>query len=65
MNMTIEEIIIKYNLNQSVLARIIGKKQGTFNEKLHKLRRNKFTDEQRETLTTHLKSLSNDINNLS
>lgn len=63
--MNLEEIIIKYNLNQSVLAGIIGVGQGTFHEKLHKKRHSKFTQPQVEKLKDYLNTLSADIKSLS
>ncbi len=61
----IEQVIIKYNLNQSTLSKVIGVEPTTFNEKLHKKRYSKFNTEQRTKLTEYLKGLSTDINLLS
>lgn len=66
MKMTIEEIIVKHKLNQSVLAiNVLGIGQGTFHEKLNKKRHSKFTQPQVEKLKDYLNTLSEDIKALS
>ncbi len=59
--MTIEELIKKYKLNNSVLADVIGKRQSSFHEKLHQQRGNSFNNEQKDKLKNYLKGLANEI----
>jgi len=62
--MQLEELIIKYKLNQAILADHLGIHQTTFTEKLNKRRYSKFTLPQIESLKNYLMELSKEINSL-
>jgi len=59
-----KSLIIKYEINKSMLARLLNIQPCTFNEKMSGARYSKFTPEQQIKITKFLKDLGLEINNL-
>jgi len=57
----VKVLIIKYEINKSMLARLLKILPCTFNEKMSGARYSKFTPEQQEKLIKFLKDLGAEI----
>lgn len=60
----VKAFILKYKINQALIAAAIGIKSPSFSEKMKEQRYNKFTEEHKEKITNYLKKMAQDIENI-
>lgn len=58
------KFINNFKINCAMLAELIGVSRGNFTEKLRGVRGGRFTDEQKDKITTYLKKMGKEISKL-